>query len=106
MSNIYIYIYIYTYTFTYIHICIYVHIYIYLYIHIYIYMTGTVLESQCTPNVVKKLKLVGTPVKIFRNTAFISGMFNSALEVAKFEGIYIYIYVYIYVYIYIYIYIY
>lgn len=49
-------------------------------------LTGTVLESQCTPNVVKKLKLVGTPVKIFRNTAFISGMFNSALEVAKFEG--------------------
>ena len=49
-------------------------------------MTGTVLESQCTPNVVKKLKLVGTPVKIFRNTAFITGMFNSALEVAKFEG--------------------
>ena len=49
-------------------------------------MTGTVLESQCTPNVVKKLKLVGTPVKIFKNTAFITGMFNSALEVAKFEG--------------------
>lgn len=49
-------------------------------------LTGTVLESQCTPNVVKKLKLVGTPVKIFRNTAFITGMFNSALEVAKFEG--------------------
>jgi ribosome biogenesis protein BMS1 len=49
-------------------------------------MTGTVLESQCTPSVVKKLKLVGTPVKIFRNTAFITGMFNSALEVAKFEG--------------------
>lgn len=49
-------------------------------------MTGTVLESQCTPSVVKKLKLVGTPAKIFRNTAFITGMFNSALEVAKFEG--------------------
>ena len=49
-------------------------------------MTGTVLESQCTPAVVKKLKLVGTPTKIFRNTAFITGMFNSALEVSKFEG--------------------
>jgi ribosome biogenesis protein BMS1 len=46
-------------------------------------LTGTILESQSTPAVVKKLKLVGTPVKIFRNTAFIVGMFNSALEVAK-----------------------
>jgi ribosome biogenesis protein BMS1 len=36
--------------------------------------------------VVKKLKLVGTPTKIYRNTAFISGMFNSDLEVNRFEG--------------------
>jgi len=49
-------------------------------------LTGTVLESQQTPRVVKKLKLVGTPTKVFRNTAFITGMFNSALEVSKFEG--------------------
>ena len=34
----------------------------------------------------KKLRLVGTPYKIFKNTAFIKGMFTSALEVAKFEG--------------------
>ena len=34
----------------------------------------------------KKLKLIGTPHKIFKNTAFIKGMFNSALECAKFEG--------------------
>lgn len=34
----------------------------------------------------KKLKLIGTPYKIFKNTAFIKDMFNSPLEVAKFEG--------------------
>lgn len=49
-------------------------------------MTGTVLELDASSSVVKKLKLVGTPVKIFKNTAFIHGMFNSAIEVAKFEG--------------------
>jgi ribosome biogenesis protein BMS1 len=49
-------------------------------------LTGTALEQSATPNVVKKLKLVGTPLKIHKNTAFVTGMFNSALEVAKFEG--------------------
>jgi ribosome biogenesis protein BMS1 len=49
-------------------------------------MTGTALELQITPSIVKKLKLVGTPHKVFKNTAFITGMFNSSLEVAKFEG--------------------
>lgn len=49
-------------------------------------LTGTALESQTTPTVMKKLKLVGYPQKIFKNTAFVHGMFNSALEVAKFEG--------------------
>ena len=34
----------------------------------------------------KKLKLVGEPYKIFKNTAFIKGMFNSAIEVANYEG--------------------
>lgn len=48
-------------------------------------LTGTALEQRATPHIVKKLKLVGTPLKIYKNTAFISGMFNSALEVAKFE---------------------
>jgi ribosome biogenesis protein BMS1 len=49
-------------------------------------LTGATLELKSTPSVLKKLKLVGTPVKVFKNTAFITGMFNSALEVAKFEG--------------------
>lgn len=34
----------------------------------------------------KKLKLIGYPLKIYKKTAFVKGMFNSALEVAKFEG--------------------
>jgi ribosome biogenesis protein BMS1 len=48
-------------------------------------LTGNVLEQKATSTVVKKLKLVGHPYKIFKNTAFVSGMFNSALEVSKFE---------------------
>lgn len=42
-----------------------------------------------TTNIVKKLKLTGTPFKIFKNTAFIRGMFNSTLECAKFEGAFV-----------------
>ena len=34
----------------------------------------------------KKLKLIGEPFKVHKNTAFIKGMFNSKLEVAKFQG--------------------
>eukprot|EP01132_Coremiostelium_polycephalum_P002311 gene2311-2850_t len=48
--------------------------------------TGTVLDLDSTINVVKKLKLTGTPYKIHKKTCFVSGMFNSRLEVAKFVG--------------------
>jgi ribosome biogenesis protein BMS1 len=36
--------------------------------------------------IVKKLKLTGTPAKVYKNTAFIKDMFTSSLEIAKFEG--------------------
>ncbi|EFN57678.1 hypothetical protein CHLNCDRAFT_142849 [Chlorella variabilis] len=43
-------------------------------------------ELDASLRVMKKLKLVGTPFKIHRHTAFINGMFNSLLEASKFEG--------------------
>eukprot|EP00467_Chlorarachnion_reptans_P021670 CAMPEP_0114511848 /NCGR_PEP_ID=MMETSP0109-20121206/14635_1 /TAXON_ID=29199 /ORGANISM="Chlorarachnion reptans, Strain CCCM449" /LENGTH=1201 /DNA_ID=CAMNT_0001691441 /DNA_START=230 /DNA_END=3835 /DNA_ORIENTATION=+ len=48
--------------------------------------TGVVLEQGKSFQIVKKLKLTGTPYKIHRNTAFIRGMFSSALEASKFIG--------------------
>ncbi|KAF9235172.1 DUF663-domain-containing protein [Melanogaster broomeanus] len=48
--------------------------------------TGIVLDIDRSTAIVKKLKLTGVPFKIFKNTAFVKDMFNSALEVAKFEG--------------------
>ena len=48
--------------------------------------TGVVLNVDEGTEIVKKLKLTGHPYKIFKNTAFIKGMFGSALEIAKFEG--------------------
>ncbi|KAK2740551.1 Glycoside hydrolase 2 (Mannanase, beta-galactosidase) [Myotisia sp. PD_48] len=48
--------------------------------------TGVILSVDEGTEIVKKLKLTGHPYKIFRNTAFIKNMFNSALEIAKFEG--------------------
>lgn len=48
--------------------------------------TGVVLAVDESFEIVKKLKLTGHPYKIFKNTAFIKDMFQTALEVAKFEG--------------------
>ncbi|KAL9115160.1 MAG: hypothetical protein Q9227_000954 [Pyrenula ochraceoflavens] len=48
--------------------------------------TGVVLNVDEGTEIVKKLKLTGNPYKIFRNTAFIRDMFNSSIEIAKFEG--------------------
>lgn len=48
--------------------------------------TGIVEDLNLSVEIVKKLKLVGNPYKIFKNTAFIKDMFSNSLEVAKFEG--------------------
>uniref|UniRef100_A0A6B2KX28 Bms1-type G domain-containing protein n=1 Tax=Arcella intermedia TaxID=1963864 RepID=A0A6B2KX28_9EUKA len=48
--------------------------------------TGVVLELSQKFQIMKKLKLVGAPYQIKKNTAFIKGMFNSRLEVSKFVG--------------------
>lgn len=48
--------------------------------------TGIVEEIDVDVEIVKKLKLIGYPYKIFKNTAFIKDMFSSAMEVARFEG--------------------
>ena len=44
--------------------------------------TGVITDLDCGhAKVVKKLKLVGEPKKIFKNTCFVKGMFSTALEV-------------------------
>ena len=48
--------------------------------------TGVVEEIDVDTDIVKKLKLIGYPYKIYKNTAFIKDMFSSAMEVARFEG--------------------
>ena len=48
--------------------------------------TGSVVELDKSTKIMKKLKLIGTPFKIYTKTAFICDMFSSTLEVAKFEG--------------------
>jgi len=54
--------------------------------HFRIAATGDVVELGQNFPVMKKLKLVGEPMKIFKNTAFVKGMFNSKTEVAKYIG--------------------
>uniref|UniRef100_A0A7E4W936 Bms1-type G domain-containing protein n=1 Tax=Panagrellus redivivus TaxID=6233 RepID=A0A7E4W936_PANRE len=48
--------------------------------------TGAVLALDKSVTVVKKLKLVGEPLEVYKNTAFVKGMFNSSLEVSRFQG--------------------
>ncbi|GAP93252.2 putative ribosome biogenesis protein bms1 protein [Rosellinia necatrix] len=48
--------------------------------------TGTILSVDQSYEIVKKLKLTGVPAKVYKNTAFIKDMFNTSLEIAKFEG--------------------
>lgn len=48
--------------------------------------SGVVLDLDKSTQIVKKLKLTGSPFKIYRKTAFVKDMFTSVLEVTKFEG--------------------
>ena len=41
--------------------------------------TGVVLEINHSFDIMKKLKLIGSPFKIFKNTAFVHKMFNSSV---------------------------
>ncbi|KJP89190.1 hypothetical protein AK88_01068 [Plasmodium fragile] len=47
-------------------------------------LNGVTLETNTNVKIMKKLKLIGEPYKIFKNTAFVKNMFNSDLEVSKF----------------------
>ncbi|KAA8492526.1 Ribosome biogenesis protein bms1 [Porphyridium purpureum] len=51
-------------------------------------ISATGVVTECSPEfrIMKKLKLVGEPYEIHKNSAFIKGMFNSEMEVNKFIG--------------------
>lgn len=48
--------------------------------------TGTVEAQNPGAGIVKKLKLVGEPRRIFKRTCSVSGMFSSDLEASRFQG--------------------
>jgi ribosome biogenesis protein BMS1 len=54
--------------------------------HFRICGTGDLLEVNQNFEILKKLKLIGEPMEIFKKTAFIKGMFNSNMEVARYIG--------------------
>ncbi|CCW68643.1 unnamed protein product [Phytomonas sp. Hart1] len=48
--------------------------------------SGYTVGNDDTAEIVKKLKLTGTPAKIEKTTVFIKGMFSSEIEATKFVG--------------------
>lgn len=48
--------------------------------------SGMIMEINKSFEIMKKIKLIGEPYKILKNTAFIKGMFNSSIEVSKYIG--------------------
>ena len=49
-------------------------------------LSGYTMEIATTSRIVKKLKIVGYPHKISKNTVFVKDMFSSSSEAVRFEG--------------------